>query len=109
MKVIRAFVLSGWQRVLTWNDWLPAQLSASLGTCMAKDWITSRLCSCTGMEMPSDVFLLQELGDVRGLALGFHREDFVTIAGRESVAYIANPELSHRCAGVLIACDLNLG
>ena len=71
MKVIRAFVLSGWQRVLTWNDWLPAQLSASLGTCMAKDWITSRLCSCTGMEMPSDVFLLQELGDVRGLALVF--------------------------------------
>ena len=60
----------------------------------------------TGMEMPSDVFLLQELGDVRGLALGFHREDFVTIAGREFVAYIANPDLSHRCTGVLIACDL---
>ncbi|CAE7741516.1 unnamed protein product [Symbiodinium sp. CCMP2592] len=49
---------------------------------------------------------LQEVGDVRGLSLGCHREDFAVIAGKEFVAYIANPEKSHRCSALLVACAL---
>ena len=58
-----------------------------------------------GLQTPADVMFLQELGDVRGLALGTHREDFVVAAGREFVVYITNPELSHRCSAILVACE----
>ena len=58
-----------------------------------------------GLESPPDVMFLQEVGEVRGVPLASHKEDFVEIAGKDFVAYVANPEFSHRCSVLLVACE----
>ena len=58
-----------------------------------------------GLEVPPDVITLQEIGNVQGLALGTRREEFMQVAGREFVVYVVNPELSHRCSAILVACE----
>ena len=59
-----------------------------------------------GLESPPEVMFLQEVGEVRGVPLASHKEDFVEIAGKDFVAYVANPEFSHRCSVLLVACEL---
>ena len=59
-----------------------------------------------GLEAPPDIFFLQELGDVRGLAEGASRQDTSFVAGREYQVFLANPHFSHRCCAVLVALDL---
>ena len=59
-----------------------------------------------GLEAPPDIFFLQELGDVRGVAEGASRQDTSLVAGREYQVFLANPHYSHRCCAVLVALDL---
>ena len=59
-----------------------------------------------GLEKPPDVLFLQELGDVKGLAEGAHRDDLFDIAGELYVGYVANPRHSWRCSAIIIACSL---
>lgn len=58
-----------------------------------------------GLDRPTDVMCLQEVGDVRNLGEGCSKRDTELVAGREYQVFVANPLLSHRCCAVLVALD----
>ena len=59
------------------------------------------------LEVPPQIMFLQEVGDVKDVALGGHDERLCEVAGVEFVGYVANPTLSHRCMAVLVACEFD--
>ncbi|OLP94906.1 hypothetical protein AK812_SmicGene23032 [Symbiodinium microadriaticum] len=60
------------------------------------------------LEVPPQIMFLQEVGDVKDVALGGHDERLYDIAGVEFVGYVANPTLSHRSLLDMISTRVGL-